>query len=233
MIPEIAIQYILDKSIELIQLDWDAVAIDEDSEKETLLYEALMSEVGVRYNNNEVISRYKSDMLGFAKEVFISRAYPNRIDRRKLTTVMMFSPDMMQKPCIHITSPSEILIRRAITDEFSVQGDATKYGASFESTYTLLITSPNKNEVMVIYSVIMAMLMSVIDTFLVGAKFDDYEISGHELRLQNPQAMAEGIFAKAINIKSQRYSEIRTPKAVHERINSIIIKEQCINKKEE
>ena len=155
-----------------------------------------------------------------AVDLFVNRG---NADSRTITTTIMFTPDMMSKPCIHITSPSESVIQKVISNDFNTNDTSTGYRMVTESAYTLLITSMNKNEVLIMYHIIQAMLMSVIDTFVIKARFSEWEVSGQELRLANAQAMHEGVYAKGINIKNIRSQRIRTPKMISDRIKSIAI----------
>lgn len=230
MIPEIILKAVLDKTIKLIASDYNATkkmvpaTIPSDppvlDESDTLIYEILLGDETVGWDSDEVINKYKLDIMKTAVDLFVNRG---NADSRSLTTTILFTPDMMSKPCIHITSPSEAHIQRVISDDYNVKGDSTGYRMVAESTYTLLITSMNKNEVLIIYHIMQAMLMSVIDTFVVKAGFSDWEVSGQELRLSNSQAMHEGIYAKGINIKNIRSQRIRTPKMISDKIYNIKI----------
>lgn len=228
MIPEIAIKSLLDMTINLIRDDYAAVS-SAMSEEDTLLYQALFGyDDGIQVDSDVTISRYQLDLFQQAKSIFIDRDVVQ--DDRALRTVLMFAPDMMSKPCIHITSPSDSLTDMVVNGDYDVVDGLETYGGRYDSTYTLLITSTNNNEVLIIYYVMMHMLISVYDTFVVKTKFDDFEISGQELRISHPQAQAEGIVAKGISIKNKRSVRIRTPKSVQERINNILIGKQKIKK---
>ena len=123
---------------------------------------------------------------------------------RKIHTTISFNAQKAHLPTIHITLPSEqtegngIGLDAGIYDPIqSHRGSQEVLRRAFTSRYDLLITSDNNSEVLLIYHVLRAAIISFIPV-LEHKGFKNIKLSGQDIRISNE--LIPNMFMKGIGI---------------------------------
>lgn len=203
-IPEFILFDIVEKAIQYIRTDY---AAQTDKDKSFLNQ--------VLYGNG--IQRY--DLTTQAKQVFIDNDLANQ---RYLEVNLMFNMKREGLPTIHITLPSEQTQTGGNglgTDEgyadyifedtkYDNDGAMTKQGSStpvytrrYQSTYNIVITSDNSNEVILIYHTLRALLISLIPSMHV-AGLENVAFGGQDVQLYQGLA-SKNMYVRAIAVSLQ------------------------------
>lgn len=188
-VPEFLIFDTLKGILKHIKEDYTAQADKEDS---FLLQ--IIDELGLQ--------RYKYDKQAIA--VFTK----GEDDPRLLTVEMMLNMKKIGPPTIHITVPSDSNAQNAIggsQDSFhgtEYYQDSLEYRSTFSrrlrTTLSLVITSDNSNEVVLIYHIVRALLISLQDHLaLIG--LENITFGGQDLSLMSDKIPANMYF-RALNI---------------------------------
>lgn len=164
----------------------------------------------MRVLNGNAIERY--DLKTQAKKVFIDNDVTND---RFLETNLMFNMKREGLPTIHITLPSEqtqmggngVGVDQGYREqEILDEGKVTEkifnvFTRRFQSTYNIVITSDNSNEVIMIYHVIRALLISTNGSLhLTG--LENINTGGQDVQLY--QGMAnKNMYVRAITVGLQ------------------------------
>ena len=184
--PEIIIFNTLKSVLKHIRLDYDAKV----NKSESLL--GLMLE-GLS------IQRY--DFLTQAESVFITL----EDNPRHLDVNMFFNASRASIPTIHITLPSEdsaengLGIDEGYTDDIEFTDDYyTTFTRRFSTSYNLIITSDNTNEVVLIYHALKAFCQSLIPHFN-AAGLENIKIAGRDIQL-NTSLIPTNVFSRAVSL---------------------------------
>lgn len=146
------------------------------------------------------LDRYK--FFDQAKQVLIA----NNDDPRFLEIQLFFKLTRAGLPTIHITLPNENsglgglnIDENFQEQEISDDGLSYRpvYSRRFDTTYNLVITSDNTNEVVLIYHFLRAMLIPLFD-HLNASGLEQCRISGSDLNLSH--ILPPNIFVRAINL---------------------------------
>ena len=157
------------------------------------------------------------DVVAQAVEVFINR---DVADPKYLEVNLMFNMQREGAPTIHITLPSEqtqtggngigmdegdeenILIDSTFNGDGSLNviGSITPvYTRRDSSTYNIVITGDNSNEVILIYRVLKALIIALTPSFSL-AGFQNIVLGGQDLQLQSTM-VPKNIYMRAITVK--------------------------------
>lgn len=217
ILPEIYIKRLLEQILEQVRIDFDRW----DDESDTVLYHM--------FNENNYVG---FNMYNQAKDLFIIRdvTKPRRIEIN-----MMFNPQRVALPTVHITSPTDSDLNHGIgvmpiieegtmvdpNDEDAIIYTREVYrGRRYSITMNCIITSDNQMEVVLMYNFFKYMLTAVVDTIaLLG--FEQPSISGQELRLAS-SVLPDGIFAKSISISGSYDMVTKVPDDVIAAINKLV-----------
>jgi hypothetical protein len=197
-IPNLKIKAILEILVGVVRADYSTKKT-ANLESESWLYRCFN---GIKYGNFDY---YKQ-----AIEILINRDQNNI---KQLNIRNGFSlVDKPNTPTIHIHVPGEqqggvnAIGLNLDTNQFyenSVDTDFNeKYARSFEGDYDLMITSPNYDEVELLYRFLQALFISAGDTF--NENFDGvFKFSGKQI-IVNPDTMPTPMFIKVWSIKIQQ-----------------------------
>ena len=195
LIPEFEVLNVVQLALDFIRKDYDAQLEPENSYL-------------VRLLQGDGLKRY--DFVTEAKKIFLA----DIDDPRYLEAHLMFNFERAGAPTIHIVLPSEqtaeqnngIGLDEGYDDYiFDDEQDPTTYTATFtrefQSNYSIVITSENTNEVILIYHVLRALLISL--TQHLGLKgIRGIKLGGHDLSV-NDKSFPQNIFFRAINMSLQ------------------------------
>ncbi len=205
IIPELLIKRIIDGIFLLVREDFK----QQTNYKKTILYKMF---VDTEYQ--DVYNFFKQ-----AKELIID----NGVDKKRhIETHIMFTPDRVELPTIHVTVPSEASDEQAIGVTPRIDNDGLMtYNRRFRSNYNIMCTSNNRMEVLVMYYALRYMLISVFDTMTLFG-LENPTITGQDLRLVHPN-MPTGIFARGIGIAASYEVEAVVGQDIQRKINLIAI----------
>jgi hypothetical protein len=188
-IPEIAIKSIIDAILLYIRDDYSTVVNKDDSYLAQLVK-------GIKLG--------KYNLYDQAVEVFINRGKGHP---KELLTNLFFNSERASIPTIHIvlledaTGANGIGVDEGfnspIYDSISKTTKAV-YNRSFDSRIHIVITSENTLEVIVVYSILRAALISTFTDLNLNG-FQNLKISGGDLQI-NPELIPQNIFLKAIHL---------------------------------
>lgn len=203
-IPEFILFDILNKALAYLRKDY----ADQQDKAQSFLMRVLAG---------NAIERY--DLQKQAIQVFIDN---NEENQRFLEVHLMFNMQREGLPTIHLTLPSEQTQTAGngigtdqgyqddiITeDEYNEQQELIKQGSitpvftrSFQSTYNLVITSDNSNEVILIYHTLRALLISLIPSIsLAGLR--NLAFGGQDVQLYDKLA-PKNMYMRAITCSLQ------------------------------
>lgn len=126
---------------------------------------------------------------------------------RKLDVRMGFDTQRADIPTLHITLPREqpaedgIGIDEGFGDTFYNDDDKeyTKtFTRRFSTNYSVMITSDNRNEVVLVYNVFRALLISAFDHMQLSG-LENIKLSGGDLQI-NDRLAQNNIFMRSINV---------------------------------
>ncbi len=191
LVPEIQIFNAIKTILAFIKKDFDAHVNEQD----TLLYRLCGENQLQRYNFFEQ-----------AKAVFLAK----EDNPRFLDVNVFFNLERASIPTIHITLPAEQSDKdglgidegyRGIQETKGMGGEdeqAPNYTRRFGTQFQLIVTSDNSNEVVLIYHLLRAILIPVIDHFnMVG--LENIKLSGRDIQNMNT-IVPTHIFMRAIGI---------------------------------
>jgi len=194
-IPEIELHNTLKAILTLIREDYES----RSNKEHTLLYKILGSNRLQRYNLYEQ-----------GKKVFLAK----EDDPRFLDVQMFFNMKRASIPTIHITLPSEQAGQDGLGidegyadpahDEMPSIGDpdilqtSPNYTRRFDTTYNIIITSDNTNEVILIYHLLRAILIPVFD-HLNQVGIENCKIGGRDIQAY-PSLVPDSIFMRGLSL---------------------------------
>lgn len=206
-IPEIEIFKIINSLLIVIEQDFNANLADETK---SILYKLFY---GQKIERFDFYTEIKNIILR-------ENNHP-----RKLETRMMFDAQRAHLPTIHISMPSEQKGEDGIgVDEGYSENEIDElngkyipiYTRAYQTTYNCIITSDNSLEVLVIYHLVKAMLISIIDSIELNG-IRNIVLSGQDLQIQT-DLVPTHIFSRGIGINCFYEQEI--PKIQQENIVS-------------
>lgn len=195
LIPELIIYDNLIKLFNFINIDFAA----QTDEKNTLLYHIFKNDI-----NSANLTFNKTDYYQQAKTIFILR---NNDSPRKLEVNMGFNLERAHFPTIHIMMPSESPGMSPIgTNEGYANGiGGTGYGdeyqvytVGFSAAYSLLITSDNSLEVLLIYILLKSGFIG-LKTQMELDGFQNVTFGGSDLMF-NSELMPTNIYSRNFNL---------------------------------
>lgn len=179
--------------LEFIKTDYELKA-SQNLIEESFLYRCIDSDdviEGVSYRE-------------LAEELFTR----DSMNSRKASVELMFSADKAMLPQIAIREPAK---NKGQTDGIGGIGDEiymNKDGSfneerrkSFSSQFELLITSPNRHEVIIMEEVLLGLFIGAQDTLALANPFYNFNFTIKELMVNN-QTYAEQLFVKSIGINT-------------------------------
>lgn len=190
LIPEIELHITLKAILELIRDDFS----NQSNEQDTILYKLLGTNKLQRYS-----------LFEQAKTVFLAK----ETDPRFLDVQMFFNLKRASIPTIHITLPSEQSGQNGIGIDEGFAGIDTigmgesmttspNYTRRFDTTYNLIITSDNTNEVILLYHMIRAILIPTFD-HLNQIGLENCKLGGRDIQTNNT-LVPEHIFMRGISL---------------------------------
>jgi hypothetical protein len=197
-IPNLKLKTILELLINVVRVDY-TTKLAANLESEAWLYRCFY---GVRYGNFDYYTQ--------AKEILINR---NQNNIKQLNIRNGFSlVDKPNTPTIHIHVPGEqqqgvnsigLNLDTAEFYENSVDNQYNeKYARTFEGDYDLMITSPNYDEVELLYRFLQALFIAAGDTL--NENFDGvFKFSGKQI-IANPEMIPTPMFIKVWTVKIQQ-----------------------------
>jgi len=201
VLPENIIKKLLDGILTKVKSNYTGEAVKADS----ILYQLF-------YGNK--IGKY--DYYVQSVKLFVDRGIN---DPRKIHTRVMFDPDRVHLPTIHIVLPSKlpsdgdaIGIDSGYQDNFITSDNRVieVLTRTFRAQYNLVITSDNPTEVMLIYYLIEALLVSIFDSFELNGLMNP-QLSAQDLQL-NSELIPKGIFVRSIGLSVS--NEVNVPKFI-------------------
>lgn len=186
IIPEFILFEIVNNALKYLRKDYNDAQNKDDSYLHKILF-------------GNSIERY--DLTQQAKQVFIDNDEANQ---RFLEVHLMFNMKREGLPTIHITLPSEqtqsggnglgtdegykdylITDSEYNDDELVKQGNITPvYTRRYQSTYNIVITSDNSNEVILIYHTLRSILTSLIPSIHLSG-LQNIAFGGQDVQLLN------------------------------------------------
>lgn len=195
-IPEYILFEGLAAGLKYLKSDYDAQSIKTNS----LLY---------LYLKNVGIQRYQ--FFEQAKKVFFAKDE----DPRKLVFDLIYNRSKDGAPSIYITMPAEQSAQNTLgfgeTGDDVVYTDFNNFGEDgyfrpqftrrFQSTYSFVITSDNENEVVLIYHVVRALLIS-LNTHFALAGLQNIKLGGADLKNYNKE-LPNNLCARTVNLSCE------------------------------
>lgn len=165
------------------------------------LEDPTQSYLGLLLGNSSAIQRY--NLLEQAKALFIT----TEDDPRNLDVNLFFNAKRASIPTIHITNPAESPIHDSLSIGEGIQdtlfdNDNKEYkkvfNRRFVSKYSIVITTDNTNEVILLYKVLQSITISMIE-HLQLAGLENIKMSGGEINLKS-DLIPINIFIKTIGL---------------------------------
>ena len=209
IIPEVILRKIIESLLQYVKNDY----LSATDKTKTLLY---------HYFNNNIDE--KREYFEQAVNLF-TREHNNP---RRIEVRTAFDAERARIPTVHITIPSENQTNNVLSNDesdsqtlFELQTTKSPaYRKSFQSTFQIVITSDNSSEVLLMYHLIRAGLISVLDTLSLSG-LQNAQLSGQELRI-NSDLVPENIFMRSIGISF--FYEVEVPRWWgDEKISDIIL----------
>ena len=210
LIPITKIKQILDSLIAYIQADYTS-AMTNNVETESFLYRVL-------YGN----ALGEFDFYTQGVNIF------TRTDAsaRRIETRLGFDLGITKMPTIYVHQPAEIM-KGVNTISFGADDNSFYSNADgsntdmlvrgFGSTFEWVITSPNINEVLLIYEVLHAALISSVDSFT--DDFNNINFTGKEY-VARSDSMPDPLFIKAIQLDIDYTKEV--PKLIRRELLNLV-----------
>lgn len=177
--------------LDFIKVDYEQ-RLQENIENESFLYRCI--------DADDVIDDINYRDL--AKEIFTR----DKKNSRKVTVQLMFSLDKAMIPQISIREPAKSKGQSdaigGIGEEIYENLDGSfseERRKSYTSQYELLITSPNRHEVIIIEEVLLGLFTGAQETLSLINPFYNFNFSVKEL-MMNHDTFAEQLFIKSIGI---------------------------------
>lgn len=195
LVPELIIYDNLIKLFNFINLDFVAQADEAD----TLLYHIFKTDI-----NSANLTFNKTDYYQQSKAMFILR---NNDSPRKLEVNMGFNMERAHFPTIHIMMPTETPGMSPIgTNEGYAEGiggafsseEYQVYTVSFSAAYSLLITSDNSLEVLLIYILLKSGFIG-LKTQMELDGFQNVTFGGSDMMF-NSELMPANIYSRNFNL---------------------------------
>lgn len=204
IVPEILLKLAIEAIIKYVRQDFNNCA----DEKDSLLY--LMFE-GNTYGT--------FDFFQQVKELMITRGDEGD---RAISVNLMFNPDRVTIPTIHITIPTDSAKDNSIGVDPDTDEDTgiRTYSRRFQASYMIIITSTTPIEVIILYYFIRNMLITIFDTLSL-AGLDNIQIGGQDLRLAS-SAIPSGVFSKSITISADYDAKAKVSQEVLVDIRRVI-----------
>lgn len=196
LIPELIIYDNLIKLFNFINLDFAAHTANEDK---SILYQIFKIDI-----NQEDLTFNKTDYYEQAKNVFILR---NNDSHRKIEVALGFNMQRASLPTIHIMMPSETPGISPIGTNLGYAGSLSTnnshqvhnvYTVGFSASYSLIITSDNSLEVILMYILLKSCFIG-IKTQLELSGFQNVQYGGSDLIL-NMDFVPPGMFTRNFNV---------------------------------
>lgn len=190
IIPEIILINIVDSLLNKVKVDFEENQ-NNNTPTQSLLY---------CYFNG--LTHYKKDYYIEAVDLFTREVgHPRIIDTR-----LFFDAGRAIIPTIHITMPSDQTGQNSLS--FGESGSHVKaredgsysniYERRFDSQYQIVCTSDNHSEVLLMYHLLRAGMISVSDTISFEG-LENLKISGQELKI-NPEIAPNHIFMRSLSV---------------------------------
>lgn len=232
LIPEFSILRILENSIKFIREDLKK-QIDEYNNEELSWLWYLTQNVGIQ--RLEIFKQAKKLFLiddpEDPKRLNITLGYPQELKGATAICIVHAGEQLAQNALSVDQSPYEF--PEFVYDSNEIENTETNawrntYGRRYASTYQILITGDNTNEVIVIYNILKSMFITFMgQSQLSLAGFENAQVFGNDLQLRGD--MSKNMFAKALNFKFEY--EFRVPDTNRQNyINAIIFKEIILDK---
>jgi len=177
IIPEYELQRIINMFLVVTRENWNSYV---DKEK-TFLYKVFAFN-----EHEESVKIDKFDFFEQSQEILI-----NRQSKRELLITIGYNMQIAEKPSIHITLPSESPMSAGIGQNEGFQNNQVidesvypVYTANSQSTYNLIITSENMNEVLVIYHWLRATCLSMYSQFELRG-FQNVRFGGADMNIDD------------------------------------------------
>lgn len=187
-IPELTLFKIIDGLIKYIKIDWES-NVDKSN---TLIHHVFNGLIHDKKNY------YEQAIDLFTRKV----DNPRKVDVR-----LFFDAERAKIPTIHITMPSDndgensIGVGEDGSPQMMLETQTTHqpmYDRRFDTTFQVICTSDNHAEVLIMYHMIRAGLISIFDTISL-AGLENAKLSGQELRIKS-DLVPESIFMRGIGI---------------------------------
>jgi len=197
IIPEVILRHIVEALLKHIKNDY----ISATDKSKTLLHHYFDSVVDE-----------KREYLEQAIDLFTrEQEHPRKIEVRTA-----FDAERARIPTVHITIPSENQTNGTLSNDESdsdtlfelMSGSSVAYRKNFQSTFQLVITSDNSAEVLLMYHLIRAGLITVLETLSLSG-LQNATLTGQELRI-NSDLVPENIFMRSIGISF--FYEVEVPR---------------------
>jgi hypothetical protein len=189
LVPEVTLRKILDGLLLHIRQDYAKHTAEPEK---SLIY---------RYFGG--INDHKKDYLADAVDLFTRESDHARF----IETRMFFDASRGVVPTIHITMPSDQVGQNSIgVGESGEAAYVTTVGTDvfvdyerrFDTQYHIVCTSDNHSEVLMMYYLVRAGLISILDTLSL-AGLENAKLSGQELKI-NPDLVPNHIFMRSIGL---------------------------------
>lgn len=192
MIPEIELQRVIDSLLKALRADQTN---NGGTPSNTILH-YLLSE------SNSFKGKY--NFYDQAVEIFSTRGnnHPRYLDSR-----LFFDRERAPIPTIHIMANGEnnnnngLGVDQGFQDVQVIGGERREvYNRHFDANFSIVISSDNSMETIVIYHVIKSMLISIFDHVQLKG-FVNPQISGRDINISQ-DVVPSGVFARAIDFKA-------------------------------
>ena len=186
-IPEAVLLDSLTKFLKFVIVNFKS----KTTEQETWLYKVLVGTKGIQRHN----------FYNEAKNIFLT----DFDDPKRIPINLFFNPDKQGLPAIHITLPSEQQKNNSLGNGMGIGAmldNGTTYQESytrrFTATYNILISGTNVMQVIAIYHVLRALIIT-LRSHLELSGVENISISGRDVTL-NPDLIPINTFVRGIGL---------------------------------
>lgn len=195
IIPEFILLNAIEKGLAFVRKDYEE-AVATGGESRSYLHRVL---------GGNKIGRY--DYFTEAKHVFLAEID----DPRRLTVDLMYNMDVSKIPTIYIALAAEqsgqngigIDEGHAVELEYTNTNGVVEYTSVFtrrqSTNYTVMITSDNSNEVVMIYHFLRTLLISLTDHLSLSG-IENITLGGQDLQLSS-DLIPKNLFMRALTVK--------------------------------
>lgn len=211
LVPEMALYNILSTAVKFIRSDYEKQITDTGNEENSYLF-YLCSLINLQRVNvfNEAKEIFLINDPDNPKRININLGWPQTIKEATNVTIIHPGEQYASVNALGVDESPEIFEEYVFAEGETGETNAWRnsYGRRYNTTYRIIITGDNTNEIMIAYNIFKSILISFDGTgHLNYMGFQNVKISGQDMEIKSELTKLK--WAKALNIQFEY--EFRVP----------------------